>query len=526
MKEIKTGDEARASMKKGIDFTVNLAKVTLGGKGRIVTIDNGGDLHQTWDGVTVIRNTAMNDKTEDMGCKMVVEVAEKQEKNCADGTTSASIMLQALVNGGFKNIAAGADPILIKEGIEIGVEAAVKGIEKIAKPIKRTSKEVLQIATVSAHGDKEIGGLIAEAVSKTNEHSSITVKETYLTDSYVELTDGMKVYSGWLDPHFVTHPQTMTAELKDAYVLIYEGKIHELREMVNILANVSQEGKSIVIISDKLEGEPLDALINNKIKNGLKVVAINPFGVDRMDMKERFVDLAAATGGQVISPDLGHRLEDITLDMLGSVKRVVVSEDHTVFENGNSNEDTFNNRVIDLQAQVKNEKDYTKKELLKGRLAAITGGIGVIFVGGAMGTETREKKDRIDDALGAALSAVESGIVPGGGVSLLMVRKFLNKLHNPVKDIDTGIRIVEQALELPFRQIIKNAGGSGDVILNGIDERPSGTGYDVVKGDYVDMLEQGILDPAKVEISLIKVASSVANRFLITEGSITNVPDK
>lgn len=530
MKVIKTGDEARTSMKKGIDLAVDLAKVTLGGKGRIVMIDRPGSVHSTLDGITVLANTAMNDKTEDMGVKLVLEAADKQNMECADGTTSVSIVLQALIDGGMKALSTNADPLLVKQGIELASKVVISALEDISIKVTRQSKEIQQVAIVSAHGDKEIGELVAEAISRTGEDSIITIEESSWANSLVEVTDGIKVNSGWLDADFITNNDNQTAELLNPLILIYEGKILAFKELVGngdgLIFKVNETKRPFLIISDQLQGEPLFTLLGNKVKNGFPYCAINPFGFSREDVKFRLQDLAIATGAKVITPDLGHKLDDVKLEDLGQAEKVIVSRKDTVFINGKADKQLLGVRIKELKQQLKEAKNPFEKSMIEGRLAAINGGVGIIFIGGTMSTDIKEKKDRADDALGAALSSLENGVVPGGGISLLLAKKSLASYTHPIQDVNIGIRILADALESPFRQIIKNAGGKVDVILDKIENGDSKIGYDVVKGEYIDMIKEGILDPTKVEINIICNAVSVACRFLTTEGLITNVEDK
>jgi chaperonin GroEL len=531
MRIIKTGTESREAAKKGIDMAVNLAKATLGGKGRIVMIDTPQGIHWTLDGITVLAYTRMNDEAEDMGVKVVLEAANKQNMECDDGTTSVSVVLQALISGGMKNMAAGADPLLIKKGINMGAEAVVEELKRIAIPVNRDSEEIRQAATVSAHGDTEIGDLIYEAISKTGENSKIAVEASNWAKSIVEVTEGVKVGSGWLMPEFITNREKATAELENPLVLIYEGKIKDFKELAGtkenpgILFQASMADRPLLIISDQLEGEPLSTLIANKLQGGLKVAAINPFGFDRNDTKFRLQDLAIALGGKVVSPDLGHRLDEVRMEDLGRADKVIISKSDTLFINGKSDPEKMSERVNELKQLIADEQKDFEKSLYEGRLAAIDGGVGIVYIGGTTSGDVKEKKDRADDALGSALSSLEYGVVPGGGISLLLAKRVLNNLTTEDVDVNTGIRILAEAMEAPFKQIIKNAGGKVDVILNEVLNKDEGTGYNVITEEYVDMIEEGVLDPAKVEINVIRNATSVATRFLTSEGMITNKID-
>ncbi len=526
MKEIKTGDDMINSLKKGIDTAVNLAKSTLGGKGKLVMIDTPGKYNWTMDGVTVLRNTAMKDKTEDMGVKVVLEVAENQVKNCGDGTTSVSVLLQAIINSGLKNIAAGADPLKVREGIAMASEKVVTYLENSAKRIDRDSKEVFQIAKVSAHGDDDVANLIAEIIGKTTSNSIVSVKESPSVDTYIELTKGMKVGSGWLSHLFMTNTGKGVAEYENPLVLIYEGKIESLNPIAPFLSQAQETGRGIVIVSDSMDGETLSSLAVNKAQGILKVAAINAFGFNRDDAKLRLEDLAITLGCKVLSPDYGDKLEDITIDDCGTCARVVISQEHTVFEEGNSDEEKVKDRVNDLEQQIESEDNAYKKELLKGRIASITGGIGTIYVGGVVGSDTQERIDRFDDALGAAQSSLEGGIVPGGGVSLLLASKELDTFScTHSGDVLTGVNILKEALTMPIHQILTNAGLKPDVIMHKINESDKNLGYNVYTDKYVDMMKDGIVDPVKVEINVVRNASQVASNFLNTAGSIAIIPD-
>ena len=519
MRIIKKGDDARDSILSGINKTVDLVKVTLGGKGRVVMIDTPGNVHPTMDGVTVLRHTAMNDTVEDMGVKIVIEAAEKQVAENGDGTTSVSIMLQALANAGTKAISEGADANVVVKDIENAVKLVVAEIERMSVKINRNSDEVFDIAKVSAHGDEDVAQLVQEAIRKTTKNSMLTVSTTPYDKSYVDLTTGFRTQSGWLSEQFITNTERMTAELDNPYILIYEGKITSFNEMAPILGIVTDMKRSIVVISDNLDGDSLSTLSVNNLQKNLSAVAINPYGHNRDDMKARLVDLAYATGGTVISPDLGHKLEDVTVDMLGEADKVITSQKETLFVGGKSKELERQIRISDLQSQLEEATEPLPKQLLTGRLATLDGGFGVIYVGGTLSSEVKERKDRVDDALGAVLAALEFGVVPGGGISLLRARKVLTG-----KDI--GSEIVYESLSKPFEQILINAGLEPKEIMEGLGNKSGATGYDVIAGKYVDMFDSGIIDPAKVEMNVVKNSASVVGQFLRTEGLICNVPDE
>jgi chaperonin GroEL len=527
MKEIKTGESMISSLKRGIDTAVNLAKSTLGGKGKLVMVDTPGKFNWTMDGVTVLRNTAMKDKTEDMGVKVVLEVAEKQVKECGDGTTSVSVLLQAIINSGLRNIAAGADPLKVREGISMAAHKVITYLENTAKKIERDDKEVFQIAKVSAHGDEDVANLIAEVVGKTTSNSVISIQESPSVETYIELTKGMKVGSGWLSHLFMTNTGKGIAEYENPLVLIYEGKIESLNPIMPFLSQAKDTGRGIVIVSDKMDGEALSSLAVNKAQGILKVAAINAFGFNSDDAKLRLEDLAVSLGCKVLSPDYGDKLEDITIDDCGTCARVVISQEYTVFEEGNSNDEELSSRVSDLEEQIESEDNAYKKELLRGRIASITGGIGTVYVGGVVGSDVQERIDRFEDALGAAQASLDGGIVPGGGVSLLLASKELDTFScTHSGDVLTGVNILKEALTMPIHQILTNAGLKPDVIMNKINESDENLGYNVYTDKYVDMIKEGIVDPAKVEINVVRNASQVASNFLNTAGSIAIVPDE
>jgi chaperonin GroEL len=521
MKEIKFKDgEHIKSLKIGLDTAVDLAKQTLGGKGRLIMIDTPGGFAWTLDGVTVLRHTAMKDKTEDMGVKMVLEAANKQVKECGDGTTSVSVLLQAVINQGLKNIAAGADSLKLRKGIDIASKAAVEALHKLSTEVTRDSEEIKHIAEVSAHGDTGIAELVAEAIAKTTDNSIINVRESPTVKSYIELTKGMKIGSGWLSQFFANDKKNNEFNHDNVSVLVYEGKIHDLKDIVSLLETAEKKGKPLIIVSDNMDGEVLGSLAMNAHRNVLKVAAINPSGYNKEDAKGRLADLAVFLGCKVFSPDLGHKLEDIKFEDLGTCENVIITHDSTSFIGGNSNEEELVTRIDILKSLYEKEENEYPKQLLKGRLAAINGGVGTIYVGGVVGSDAKERVDRVDDAKGAALSALENGVVPGGGVSLLLVAEALKGLKDDDADVSTGIRVLVDSLTMPIHQILTNAGLKPDVVIDGVKSRPKGTGYNVNTDEYVDMIDEGILDPTKVEINVIRNASNIASNFLNTAGTI------
>lgn len=539
MKTIKRGRDARETMLEGLNTAVDMAKVTLGGKGKNVMINTGGMIHTTKDGVTVLRNVAMVDDTEDMGVKLVLEAAENQVRECGDGTTSVSILLQAIINKGLEAVDNGEDLLKVTIGIEKAVKIVVQHLEQMSKEIKRNGKEVFQIAKVSAHGDEDVAEIVAEAISKTGKHSNITVQESKGTETYVELLEGIKYPSGYLSHLFITDNKKMAADLEDPYILIYTGKIYNLEMIIGLMDKVNRAQKPLVIISDNLDSESLASFAVNVHQGRIKGVAIEPFGHNAVDRVARLQDLSAATGAKIFSPDEGvENLNEVELEELGVAKRIITTQKSTLIitDDNLENEENFKKRIEELEHHIKEaDENRFEEELLKGRLASLTGGVGIIHVGGTVGTEVKERKDRVDDALGASLAAVESGVVPGGGISLLLTQKELassmlsikrNWFHRlfglrSIKGEELGKRIVYEALALPFRQIMMNSGHNPNKISQELNDKPVGTGYNVITDEYVDMIKTGLIDPTKVEVNVIQNASSIAIQFLNTEGSIT-----
>ncbi len=518
MKITKRGKDARDSILVGINEAADMVKVTLGGKGRVVMIDTPGNVHPTLDGVTVLRNFAKNSKVEDMGVKLLIEAAEKQVAENGDGTSSVSIMMQALANAGTEAIAEGLDANIIVKQIEAAAKLVINELEAKSKKITRKSKEVFQIAKVSAHGDEEIARLVQEAIESTTENSMLTVSKSPYDKNHVDLTRGFKINSGWLSEQFITNNKRMTAELDNPYILVYEGKFDSFEQLIPLLEQVTMAGRPLVVMSDSLQGDVLSTLAVNNAQGKLSAVAINPYGHNREDTKARMKDLALATGGIVLSPDYGHNIEQVTLDMLGQADKVITSQKETLFVGGKPKELELQIRISDLESQLEEETGILEKKLLSGRLATLDGGFGVIYVGGTVAAEVTERKDRVDDALGAVLAALEHGVVPGGGISLLNAREVL-------KDGDKGSQILYQSLANPFKQIITNAGLDTEEIIKGLENKNGNVGYDVIAEKYVDMTEAGIIDPCKVEMSVVRNSVSVVSQFLLTEGLISNMND-
>ncbi|QOZ73880.1 chaperonin GroEL [Bradyrhizobium arachidis] len=524
-KDVKFSGDARDRMLRGVDILANAVKVTLGPKGRNVVIEKSfGAPRITKDGVTVAKEIELEDKFENMGAQMVREVASKTNDLAGDGTTTATVLAQAIVREGAKAVAAGMNPMDLKRGIDSAVQAVVKDIEKRAKPVAASS-EVAQVGTISANGDAAIGKMIAQAMQKVGNEGVITVEENKSLDTEVDIVEGMKFDRGYLSPYFVTNAEKMTAELEDAYILLHEKKLSGLQAMLPVLEAVVQSGKPLVIIAEDVEGEALATLVVNRLRGGLKVAAVKApgFGDRRKAMLE---DIAILTGGQLISEELGIKLENVTVKMLGRAKKVVIDKENTTIVNGAGKKPDIEARVGQIKAQIEETTDYDR-EKLQERLAKLAGGVAVIRVGGATEIEVKEKKDRVEDALNATRAAVQEGIVPGGGVALLRAKKAVGRLTNANADVQAGINIVLKALEAPIRQISENAGVEGSIVVGKILENKSETfGFDAQNEDYVDMVEKGIIDPAKVVRTALQDASSVAGLLVTTEAMVAEMPKK
>ncbi|MDN5003659.1 chaperonin GroEL [Bradyrhizobium sp. GCM10027634] len=525
-KDVKFSGDARDRMLRGVDILANAVKVTLGPKGRNVVIEKSfGAPRITKDGVTVAKEIELEDKFENMGAQMVREVASKTNDLAGDGTTTATVLAQAIVREGAKAVAAGMNPMDLKRGIDTAVHAVIKDIEKRAKPVAASS-EVAQVGTISANGDAAIGKMIAQAMQKVGNEGVITVEENKSLDTEVDIVEGMKFDRGYLSPYFVTNPEKMTAELEDAYILLHEKKLSGLQAMLPVLEAVVQSGKPLVIIAEDVEGEALATLVVNRLRGGLKVAAVKApgFGDRRKAMLE---DLAILTGGQLISEDLGMKLENVTVKMLGRAKKVVIDKENTTIVNGAGKKPDIEARVGQIKAQIEETTSDYDREKLQERLAKLAGGVAVIRVGGATEIEVKEKKDRVEDALNATRAAVQEGIVPGGGVTLLRAKKAVGRLTNANADVQAGINIVLKALEAPIRQISENAGVEGSIVVGKILENKSETfGFDAQTEDYVDMIEKGIIDPAKVVRTALQDASSVAGLLVTTEAMVAEMPKK
>ena len=523
-KDVKFSTDARDRMLRGVDILANAVKVTLGPKGRNVVLDKSfGAPRITKDGVTVAKEIELEDKFENMGAQMVREVAQKTNDLAGDGTTTATVLAQAIVREGAKSVAAGMNPMDLKRGIDIAVAAVVKDIEKRAKPVG-SSAEVAQVGTISSNGDIQIGQMIAKAMQKVGNEGVITVEEAKAMETEVEIVEGMQFDRGYISPYFVTNAEKMVAELEDAYILLHEKKLSGLQSMLPLLEAVVQTGKPLVIIAEDVEGEAIATLVVNKLRGGLKVAAVKApgFGDRRKAMLE---DIAILTGGQLISEDLGIKLENVTLNMLGRTKKVVIEKEKTTIIHGAGKKADIEARVGQIKAQIEETTSDYDKEKLQERLAKLAGGVAVIRVGGASEMEVKEKKDRVEDALNATRAAVQEGIVPGGGVALLRAKKAVGKLTDDNSDVQAGINIVLKALEAPIRQIAENAGVEGSIVVGKILEEKSETyGFDAQNEEYVDMVAKGIIDPAKVVRTALQDAGSVAGLLVTTEAMIAELP--
>jgi chaperonin GroEL len=525
-KEVRFSGDARDKMLRGVDTLANAVKVTLGPKGRNVVLDKSfGAPRITKDGVTVAKEIELEDKFENMGAQMVREVAQKTNDLAGDGTTTATVLAQAIVKEGAKSVAAGMNPMDLKRGIDIAVNAVVKDIEKRAKKVG-SSAEVAQVGTLAANGDTKVGKMIAEAMQKVGNEGVITVEEAKALDTEVEIVEGMQFDRGYLSPYFITNAEKMVAELEDAFVLLHEKKLSGLQAMLPVLESIVQAGKPLLIVAEDVEGEALATLVVNKLRGGLKVAAVKApgFGDRRKAMLE---DIAILTGGQLISEDLGIKLENVTTAMLGRAKKVIIEKEKTTIVDGAGKKKDIEARVGQIKAQIEETTSDYDREKLQERLAKLAGGVAVIRVGGATEIEVKEKKDRVEDALNATRAAVEEGIVPGGGVALLRAKKAVGRITDGNPDVQAGINIVLKALESPTRQIAENAGVEGSIVVGKIMEHKSETyGFDAQSEDYVDLVDSGIVDPAKVVRAALQDAASVAGLLVTTEAMVAEAPKK
>jgi len=525
-KDVRFSADARDKMLRGVDILANAVKVTLGPKGRNVVIEKSfGAPRITKDGVTVAKEIELEDKFENMGAQMVREVASKTNDLAGDGTTTATVLAQAIVREGAKSVAAGMNPMDLKRGVDLAVSKVIEHLKASSKKIA-TSAEVAQVGTISANGDKEVGEMIAHAMQKVGNEGVITVEEAKSFETELEVVEGMQFDRGYLSPYFITNAEKMIADLEDPYILIHEKKLSGLQAILPVLESVVQSGKPLVIIAEDIEGEALATLVVNKLRGGLKVAAVKApgFGDRRKAMLE---DIAILTNGQVISEDLGIKLENVTLDMLGRAKKVTLEKEKTTIVDGAGEKDAIEGRVAQIKAQIEETTSDYDREKLQERLAKLAGGVAVIRVGGATEIEVKEKKDRIDDALNATRAAVEEGIVPGGGVALLRAKTSIRDIKNDNPDIQAGFNIVLKALEAPIRQIAANAGVEGSIVVGKLLETDNATsGFNAQTEEYVDMIQAGIVDPTKVVRTALQDAASVAALLITTEAMIAELPKK
>jgi chaperonin GroEL len=524
-KNIYFDTDAREQLKRGVDALANAVKVTLGPKGRNVILDKKfGAPTITKDGVTVAKDIELKEPIENMGAQLVKEVASKTADSAGDGTTTATVLAQAIFNAGIKNVAAGANPMDLKRGIDKAVIAIVGELKKQSKKIS-SSQEIAQVATISANNDKEIGKMIADAMDKVGKDGVITVEEAKGTETEVKTVEGMQFDRGYLSAYFVTNTDKMEVELEHAYILLYDKKVSSMKELLPILEQVAQTGKPLVIVAEDVDGEALATLVVNKIRGALKVAAVKApgFGDRRKAMLE---DLAALTGGTVIAEDGGYKLENATLEHLGQADKVNIDKDNTTVVNGKGKKEDIQSRVNQIKAQIENTTSDYDKEKLQERLAKLSGGVAILYIGAATEVEMKEKKDRVDDALHATRAAVEEGIVAGGGVALIRAASVLDTLKVDNEDQETGIQIIRQAIEAPLRTIVANAGGEGSVVINKIREGKDDFGYNAREDKYENMFAAGIIDPTKVTRLALENSASISGLLLTTECVIADQPEE
>ncbi len=524
-KDIKFDIDARDGLKRGVDALANAVKVTLGPKGRNVIISKSfGAPQVTKDGVTVAKEIELEDALENMGAQMVKEVASKTNDLAGDGTTTATVLAQAIVKEGLKNVAAGANPMDLKRGIDKAVEAIVANLSKQSKKVGDSSEKIKQVAAISANNDETIGDLIAQAFGKVGKEGVITVEEAKGTDTYVDVVEGMQFDRGYLSPYFVTDSEKMIADLDNPYILLFDKKISSMKDLLPVLEPVAQSGKPLLIIAEDVDGEALATLVVNKLRGSLKIAAVKApgFGDRRKAMLE---DIAILTNGTVISEERGFSLETATIDMLGTTERVTIDKDNTTIVNGAGSAKNIKTRVNQIKSQIETTTSDYDKEKLQERLAKLAGGVAVLYVGAASEVEMKEKKDRVDDALHATRAAVEEGIVAGGGVALVRAKSVLSKTETANADEDTGLQIVARAIEAPLRTIVENAGGEGSVVVAKVLEGKADFGYDAKSDNYVEMMKAGIIDPKKVTRVALENAASVSGMILTTECALTDIKE-
>ncbi len=525
-KEISFDIEARDGLKKGVDALANAVKVTLGPKGRNVIISKSfGAPHVTKDGVTVAKEIELSDPLENMGAQMVKEVASKTNDLAGDGTTTATVLAQAIVKEGLKNVAAGANPMDLKRGIDKAVEAIVEHLGKQATVVGEDAEKIKQVASISANNDQTIGELIATAFEKVGKEGVITVEEAKGTDTYVDVVEGMQFDRGYLSPYFVTNSDKMITELENPYILLFDKKISSMKDLLPVLEPVAQSGKPLLIIAEDVDGEALATLVVNKLRGSLKIAAVKApgFGDRRKAMLE---DIAILTNGTVIAEERGFTLENASIDMLGTCERITIDKDNTTIVNGTGDKENIDARVNQIKSQIESTTSDYDREKLQERLAKLAGGVAVLYVGAASEVEMKEKKDRVDDALHATRAAVEEGIVAGGGVALVRAKSSLDNVKPDNADEATGLQIVARAIEAPLRTIVENAGGEGSVVVSKVYEGKGDFGYDAKSETYTNMLEAGIIDPKKVTRVALENAASVSGMILTTECALTDIKEE
>ena len=525
-KEVRFETDARTRMLHGIDILANAVKITLGPKGRNVVLDKAfGAPRITKDGVTVAKEIELEDKFENMGAQMVREVASKTNDDAGDGTTTATVLAQSIVREGMKAVAAGMNPMDLKRGIDLAVEAVVKNVQSRSKKVK-TEEEIGQVGTISANGEREIGEMISEAMQKVGQEGVITVEEAKSTATELDVVEGMQFDRGYISPYFITNAEKMVAELENPFILLHEKKLSGLQSMLPLLEAVVQSGRPLLIVAEDIEGEALATLVVNRLRGGLKVAAVKApgFGDRRKAMLE---DIAILTGGQVISEDLGIKLENVTLDMLGNAKKISITKEETTIVEGAGKKADISGRCNQIRAQVEETSSDYDREKLQERLAKLAGGVAVIRVGGATEVEVKEKRDRVEDAMNSTRAAVEEGIVPGGGVALLQATSALAKIKLDNTDQQTGIDIVRRAIQSPVRQIAENAGVEGSIVVGKLlESKAVNFGFDAATGKYTDLVKAGIIDPTKVVRATIQDAASVAGLLITTEAMVAEKPEE
>ena len=524
-KEIKFNTEARDALKKGVDALSDAVKVTLGPKGRNVVIDKKfGAPSITKDGVSVAKEIELEDTIQNMGAQMVKEVASKTADEAGDGTTTATVLAQSIVSTGLKNVTAGANPMDLKRGIDKAVKKIVEDLKKQSVAVGSNNEKIEQVATISSNNDHEVGKLIAEAMSKVSQEGVITVEEAKGTDTSVEVVEGMQFDRGYLSPYFVTNPDKMETELDTPLILIFDKKISNMKDLLPILEQSSQTGKPLLIIAEDVDGEALATLVVNKIRGSLKIAAVKApgFGDRRKEMLE---DIAILTGGVVVSEEKGHKLDSTTMEMLGSCEKIVIDKDNTTIINGSGKKKNISTRINQIKAQIESTTSDYDKEKLQERLAKLSGGVAVLYVGAASEVEMKEKKDRVDDALAATKAAIEEGIIPGGGVALIRAGEKLKKITGENDDENTGIQIIATAIQEPLRQIVANSGGEGSVVISKILTKKGDFGYNAKSDTYENMLKAGIIDPTKVTRIALENAASVSGMLLTTECVLADIKE-